>query len=317
MIGPAAPAAWRPRASLRALIGLHVGALPALLAWPGGWVWIVAALLAGHGLLLARGHRHGSELLGPSVARLAPAAAARREVALTFDDGPDPTVTPRVLDLLDRHGARASFFVIGRRAARHPELVRDIARRGHRVENHSQRHRPWFACLTLGATRRDVTEAQATLTAILAGVAGPPAFFRAPIGLRSPLLEPVLAGCGLRHAGWSRRGLDGVSGNAPAVLRRLTRDLAGGDVLLLHDGGAARTPAGAPVVLEVLPALLDVLAARGLRGVPLSADPELVTLADEARGGARDGAGGASGLASLASRRDAAAGWAAAEETPA
>ena len=108
----------------------------------------------------------------------------------------------------------------------------------------------------------------------LAALAGrAPRFFRAPMGLRTPLLESVLARQGLCSAAWTRRGYDGTCGDADRVLGRLTRGLAARDVLLLHDGGSARTRAGRPVVLDVLPALLDRITALGLRSVALPAAP--------------------------------------------
>jgi peptidoglycan/xylan/chitin deacetylase (PgdA/CDA1 family) len=99
----------------------------------------------------------------------------------------------------------------------------------------------------------------------------PPRFFRPPAGLRSPLLDPVLARTGLRHVSWSRRGRDGVRGDPRQVLAALLDGLAPGDVILLHDGNCARTPAGEPVSLAVLPSLLDSLRRRGLRPVSLRA----------------------------------------------
>ena len=215
-----------------------------------------------------------SQLLGRTVVRLPEGRARAGEVALTFDDGPHPAVTPAVLDILDRHGARASFFLIGARAAKHPDLVREIVRRGHQVESHTWGHRPWFACLGLGALRREVGRAQDVLTP-LAGRA--PRFVRAPMGLRTPLLDPVLHRAGLVHASWTRRGLDGISRDHRRVLARLLRGLRAGDVLLLHDGGS-RT------VLDVLPGLLLGLEARGLTAVPLGAD---AGPADAAHAGSR------------------------------
>ena len=80
---------------------------------------------------------------------------------------------------------------------------------------------------------------------------------------------PVLARLGLQLASWTRRGFDTVNGDATAVLARLTRSLAAGDIVLLHDGHAARSRAGVPVILEVLPRLLDAVAARALEPVTL------------------------------------------------
>lgn len=259
-------ATWRPAPAIRASAVVHVAAAVALVVAPAWWPWALGAVVANHFLLSCAVLWPRGRVLGPNLTRLPAAAVGRREVSLNFDDGPDPEVTPRVLDLLDRHQARASFFCIGEKAAAYPELVREIARRGHSVENHSQRHSSAFAFYGLGGLRREVEEAQA---AIAAAAGQAPAFFRAPAGFRSPLLDPVLAHLGLRYVSWTRRGFDTVDRDAAAVLRRLARGLAAGDVLLLHDGARARTPEGVPVVLEVLPALLERLEAAGLKSVPL------------------------------------------------
>jgi peptidoglycan-N-acetylglucosamine deacetylase len=89
------------------------------------------------------------------------------------------------------------------------------------------------------------------------------------MGLRSPLLDPVMVQSNLHHVSWTRRGLDCFSRNPTAVLNRLIRGLSAGDVLLLHDGSCARTLNGKPIVLAVLPSLLEHLTQRGLRSVSL------------------------------------------------
>jgi peptidoglycan/xylan/chitin deacetylase (PgdA/CDA1 family) len=96
-----------------------------------------------------------------------------------------------------------------------------------------------------------------------------PRFFRAPAGLRNPFLDPVLARLQLHLASWTRRGFDTVNANPDAVYRRLAAPLRDGDILLLHDGNAARSRGGKPVILEVLPRLLDALASLELRPVTL------------------------------------------------
>lgn len=260
---------WVPTPAARASLWLHGAALPALAAAPGAWPWVLGLLAANHAVLGLVGMRPRSRLLGPNLSRLPPASAARGEVALTFDDGPDPALTPRVLDLLDAAGATASFFLIGERAARHPALVQAILARGHDVQNHTLTHPLGFALRGPFAQRREILGAQAALAA--AGAAGPdaPRFFRPPAGLRNPLLDPVLAPTGLGYVSWTRRGADAWFADPERVLRRLTKGLAAGDILLLHDGTWRRDPAGRPVVLTVLPRLLDALAARRLRGVSL------------------------------------------------
>ncbi|HEU0225742.1 MAG TPA: polysaccharide deacetylase family protein [Steroidobacteraceae bacterium] len=257
---------WRPAPAIGLSLLLHVAGVAALVLLPSHWPWVLGGLATNHLLLIAAVLWPRGRVLGPNLVRLPSAAAARNEVSLNFDDGPDPEVTPRVLDLLDRHRARANFFCIGEKAAAFPELVKEIARRGHSVENHTHRHASTFAFYGLGRLRREVEAAQATIAGIIGRA---PEFFRAPAGFRSPLLDPVMAACGLHYVSWTRRGFDTVHGNADAVLRRLTRGLAPGDILLLHDGASARTRAGEPVVLAVLPALLDQLAARGLKPVTL------------------------------------------------
>jgi peptidoglycan/xylan/chitin deacetylase (PgdA/CDA1 family) len=229
-----------------------------LAAHPQAWPWALGVLGANHlGLFCAVLWPRG-RLLGPNLVRLPASAARRREISLTFDDGPDPEVTPRVLELLDRYQAKASFFCIGEKATAQPELVKEIARRGHSVENHSYHHHRAFAFFGISRLRREVDAAQATVAAI---TGRPPAFFRAPAGFRSPLLDPVLASRGLHYVSWTRRGFDAVSADPRRILQRLTRGLAGGDVLLMHDS--------APVVLAVLPALLEQLSTRGLKAVSL------------------------------------------------
>ncbi|MDP1635363.1 MAG: polysaccharide deacetylase family protein, partial [Gallionellaceae bacterium] len=178
-----------------------------------------------------------------------------------------PEVTPQVLDILDRYQTRATFFCIGKLAAQYPELCREIVRRGHQVENHSMSHNWYFSLLDPWSIHREVREAQGTLSAITGQA---PRFFRATAGLRNPELEPVLAHCGLRLCSWSKRGFDTRVGDADAVYDSLVRDLRGGDILLLHDGSAARTPAGTPVILDVLPRLLDNLTQSKLRSVTLA-----------------------------------------------
>jgi peptidoglycan-N-acetylglucosamine deacetylase len=263
----AAPGA-RPAALIRASVVLHVGAAAAVLVRPPLWPWALSAVVADHLLLTAAGLWPRSSLLGPNWTRLPDSRQSARAVALTLDDGPDPEVTPRVLALLDEHRARATFFCVGERVARHPELAREIVARGHCVENHSQRHLKSFSLLGPRALAAEVGRAQ---QAILAATGEVPRFFRAPAGLRNPFLEPVLARAGLHLVSWTRRGFDTVSRDPTRVLRRLTRGLGAGDILLLHDGHAAPAAGGAPVILEVLPRLLGALESAGLKSVTLRA----------------------------------------------
>jgi len=251
---------WRPAPLALFSMLLVAAAVASTALQPVWWPWALAAVGANFLVLTAAVFWPRGQLLGSNLVRLPAAAAARNIVSLTFDDGPDPEVTPRVLDLLERYRAKATFFCVAEKAAAHPELVREIVRRGHSVENHSLRHSAAFALYGIFRLRREVESAQE----VLGGITGrAPRFFRAPAGLRSPLLDPVLARCGLRYVSWTRRGLDGVDRDPARVLRRLATALAAGDILLLHDSR--------PVVLAMLPELLEWIERMGLTPVTLPA----------------------------------------------
>jgi peptidoglycan/xylan/chitin deacetylase (PgdA/CDA1 family) len=263
--------AWRMPVLIKASIVCHAGAGLAVAAEPSLWPWALGVVAVNHGVISASGLLPRSTWLGENMRRLPAQAAARGEVSITIDDGPDPAVTPAVLDLLDAHGARATFFCIGQRAAEHPALAREIVRRGHSVQNHSDIHRHNFSLLGLQGFADEIGRAQQRLAEIT-GTA--PRFFRAPAGLRNPFLAPVLQRLGLTLVSWTRRGYDTVQRDPQRVLARLTHRLAAGDIVLLHDGHAARaTSGGTPVILDVLPPLLQCFAQAGLRAVTL---PEAV-----------------------------------------
>ncbi|MFV2072271.1 MAG: polysaccharide deacetylase family protein [Thermoanaerobaculales bacterium] len=241
---------------------------------PSLWKIVLTALALDHIALVTSGLIPRSPLLGPNISRLPSREAAAGRIALTFDDGPDPKVTPRVLEILAERHVKATFFCIGSRAAAHPELTRAMVQAGHVLENHSWSHSHafWF----LGPTRlaREIDSTQLVLKDLGGHL---PRYFRAPAGIRSPLLEPLLARRGMTLVSWTRRGYDTVIRDPQRVLGRLVRGLAPGDILLLHDGSVSQDNGGRPVVLEVLPRLLDELQARGFKAAPL---PRAFTLPD-------------------------------------
>lgn len=258
---------WRPTPTLLLSAATHGAAGIGTLLAPAWWPWALAAVAADHVLLTAAGLWPRSTLLGPNLTRLPAAATGPGRVALTIDDGPDPEVTPWVLDLLDAAQAKASFFCIGHRARRHPALCREIVARGHRLENHGDSHSKAFATFGPRRMRRDIVAAQSCL-ADITGQA--PRFFRPTAGLRNPWLEPILASLNLYLATWTRRGYDTRERDPNIVHARLLRNLADGDILLLHDGHAARTAAGQPVIIAVLPRLLEELRRHSLISVTLA-----------------------------------------------
>jgi peptidoglycan-N-acetylglucosamine deacetylase len=257
---------WRASPVLRASAVLHGAAALVTALRPHWWPWTLTAVVANHVQLTALGLWPRSQGLGSNWTSLPAASTARGEVAITIDDGPDVQVTPQVLSILRHYEACATFFCIGELAQQHEACVRACAAAGHAIENHSYRHRHTFSLLGPRSMQREIAQAQQALTDVSGST---PRFFRAPAGLRNPFLDPVLQRLDLQLASWTRRGFDTVNGDANAVYQRLTRDLKAGDILLLHDGHAARTAQGEPLILDVLPRLLEALKSRGLTTVTL------------------------------------------------
>ncbi len=258
-----ADARWKPTLLIRASLILHALIALLMILQPSHWRIALSIFVADHVLLTLAGLLPRSNWLGPNLTRL---PAGRDEIALTIDDGPDPAVTPKVLDILDRYAVKATFFCIGEKAARHPDLCREIVARGHDVENHSQRHLHWFSLLGYRGIFKELREAQTMLTKITGNA---PLFFRAPAGLRNPFLDPALFKLDLRLASWSIRAYDTRIGDAEEVSRKLLGGLKKGAILLMHDGNSARTQDGNPVILEVLPIILSEAKNSGLNFVTL------------------------------------------------
>ena len=257
----------RPSIFVRGSYAIHGVAAASLVVVPQHWSFALAAVAANQVGLIGAGLWPRSTLLGANLVRLPAAAVSRREIALTIDDGPDPEVTPRVLDLLDAAGAKATFFCIGEDVVRHAALAREMVARGHAIENHSQHHLKLFATLGPRRMRAEILAAQESIAAT---VGRAPRFFRPTAGLRNPFLDPILIDLDLHLVSWTRRPFDTRCGDAAEVMARLMRGLAAGDILLMHDGNSARTQAGGPVILDVLPRLLATLQARDLRFVTIA-----------------------------------------------
>ncbi len=205
----------------------------------------------------------GAHLLTPASARRG--SPAYRKMALTFDDGPDPDWTPRVLDVLAEKRVRASFFLVGERAARAPDTVRRIAAEGHEVASHAWSHRSlWF--LGPGATEREVARTH-ELLGDLAGNA--PRHFRPPWGMLNASLFGALRRHGERLVLWSIQP-EGLRPVAPeAQVNHVLERAHPGAIVDLHD--AEGTPAAPERLVAALPAMIDGLAA---------ARYELTTVAD-------------------------------------
>jgi peptidoglycan/xylan/chitin deacetylase (PgdA/CDA1 family) len=227
---------------------------------------VVMAAMAG-----AAGHA-GPALaaVGPLRRRLMPATAGigdPRHVALTFDDGPHPEATPRLLRLLEGAGVRATFFLLGGMLRSHPEIGRAIRDAGHEIGVHGDEHR-----LLLGrgpaATGADLTRATGTITAVT-GVT--PRWWRPPYGVASTASLITARRLGLTPVLWTCWGRDWTASATPeSVYRAVLRKLAGGGTILLHDSDHAAAFRSWEATLGALPAILSSLQARGYDVGPLS-----------------------------------------------
>ena len=180
-------------------------------------------------------------------------------VLITLDDGPDPQTTPALLDILDQHQAKALFFLIGAKAARHPELVAEILRRGHSVANHSMNHPSGsFWCLSPWRMWRELRECEAVFFPHLPHALR---WFRPPIGHHNLFCHAAAQALGLRMMLWDCRGYDAVDRDVPRVLQRLGESLRPGSIMLLHDA--------VPTSSAVLEGALVLIAQRGLQTAPV------------------------------------------------
>jgi peptidoglycan/xylan/chitin deacetylase (PgdA/CDA1 family) len=189
-------------------------------------------------------------------------------VALTFDDGPHPLSTPRFLDALDRLGVRATFFLLGRWAARTPGLVREVVAAGHEVGLHGYDHRCLLARGPRG-TRADLTRGRD----VLANLTGRPVrWYRPPYGVLTGAALGTARRLGLTPVLWTAWGADWTARATPgSVYRTALADLAGGGTVLLHDSDVTSTPGSWRATLGALPALVAACRERGLDVGPLGA----------------------------------------------
>jgi len=152
-------------------------------------------------------------------------------VALSFDDGPSPTTTPLLLDLLERYSLPATFFVNGVKAERHPQLIDEIMRRGHSIGNHSWDHDYFLMLRSIKDLHRDIRNTQNVLKKHTAS----PRYFRPPVGITGPRLAPVLAAEGMITITYSRRALDRGNRNTARLATKILSRLQPGDIIMLHD----------------------------------------------------------------------------------
>jgi peptidoglycan/xylan/chitin deacetylase (PgdA/CDA1 family) len=186
-------------------------------------------------------------------------------VSLTFDDGPDPEATPALIDLLSKYGVSATFFVIGRKAEKYPDLIEKLLLHGHSVCNHSYSHNPVMMLRRMTALRTDIESAQAVLKRL--GIESHA--FRPPAGITNPLLGPVLDSLGLFTVNFSCRGVDFGNRRMNGLSGKIVGKARPGDIIMMHD---IRPPdeGGVHGWLDHVESVILGLRDKGLDIVPLN-----------------------------------------------
>jgi len=242
--------------------------LSAVLLWTSGisLAWCALLFFSAGALVLYHLFAPNAQGLVRVRSHFAPTTPDAREVWLTLDDGPDPANTPPILDLLDQHHARATFFLIGQRAAQYPALVAEISRRGHEIAHHTHTHP--FANFWCASPTRVRHELDAALTAFASAGAPRPLRFRAPVGIKNFFLAFGLATRELTCIGWTIRSGDTFAHDPAQVAARVARRLRPGAIILLHDGPPVRPE----LRVTALAAVLELLRAHDYHAVIPSPD---------------------------------------------
>jgi peptidoglycan-N-acetylglucosamine deacetylase len=185
-------------------------------------------------------------------------------VALTFDDGPDPVSTPLVIEMLKKYGIKAHFFIVGCKAAAHPELIRVILDSGHTLGNHTMNHDTLIMLKREASLKKEIAYCQDVLKSF-----GIEAYtFRPPAGIVNPKLGPILSSLGLFCVMFGIRGYDFGNRRIGNISRNILKGVREGDIIMLHD----RAPSGGVPVSELIVQMEEVVAGirkKGLDFLPL------------------------------------------------
>ena len=182
----------------------------------------------------------------------------RNDISLTFDDGPDPDFTIKILDILDTHQIIGTFFIIGKKAEKHPQILKEIVERGHLIGNHSFSHQSKLPFSTKSKLKADFEQCSniiKTLTGLQIR------FFRPPFGVTNPRYAKVLEKLGLQSIGWNVRSFDTIFKNPNRLFKRIKRKLKKGSIILFHDTQA--------VTVQTLPKIIRYCEEEGINIIPL------------------------------------------------
>jgi peptidoglycan/xylan/chitin deacetylase (PgdA/CDA1 family) len=216
--------------------------------WSLTALWTVYLTIVGCGIGFIQ-----MKFFGPAILKAKPNGM---QIALTFDDGPDPAATPALLDLLKSENISATFFCIGKNVAAHPELAARIVAEGHLIGNHTYHHAWWTPLLM---HRQLLAELKLAQQAIQSATGTTPIYMRPPVGHTNPHYAGVLKKLNMQMIGWDVRSMD-TRWPAEKVIARVLRQTHPGSIILLHDG--LSTPER---IHQIIPPLIHTLRSRGFQ----------------------------------------------------
>lgn len=235
---------------------ITVFALSGIIFWETGFAWLIFIAIALAYLALTA---YGSFNIQANYFLTSINRGKRKSIALTFDDGPDPETTPIILDILKEKNIRATFFVIGKKAEKHPELIRRIDEEGHIIANHSYSHHYLIAFFSTEKLKKDLEHCASTIYEILGKT---PKFFRPPFGVTNPRYARVLRDLKLDSVGWSVRSMDTKAKSKYEIINRVISKLKAKDIVLLHDNRK--------VTADSMEDLIEHCLQKGIKIEPLS-----------------------------------------------
>ena len=185
-------------------------------------------------------------------------------ICFTFDDGPDPELTPKILEILETEKIKAAFFVIGNKVEMYPHIVKDLHNKGHVIANHTYCHSNKIALFSSGELKNDIEKCS---RAIQNAIGQPSTLFRPPYGVTTPRYRKVLKQLKLKSIGWSLRSFDTMMKSKKQLTERVTRLIAPGSIILMHDNR--------PITLSSLP---DIISHCKKNGIKIASFKELTGL---------------------------------------
>jgi peptidoglycan-N-acetylglucosamine deacetylase len=230
-----------------------------------GVAGMAAVTAAGYQTMSPKGQWYGRTFTG--------LPGGTQKIALTYDDGPNDTCTPKLLEALDKHAVRATFFMIGRFARQRPKLVDAVSRAGHAVGNHTCNH-PNLIFASSERTRMELNECQQALRDV---IGEDPVLFRPPWGGRRPQTLLIARSLNLTPIMWNATGYDWKPLPADRIVTLVSRQIRGGDVILLHDGSHANAIADRSQTVIATTRLIEKYQGEGYEFVTI---PEMLAEAD-------------------------------------